>query len=91
MNSDTAANTNSDTAAKTFTLKDLQKYDWQNGNPSAYVTVNGKVYNVTIVPQRQNGVHHGFKAGNDLSEAVKSAPHGLSVLDQVPVIGELVN
>jgi predicted heme/steroid binding protein len=84
------SNTNSDTAAKTFTSKELQKYDGQNGNP-AYVAVNGKVYDVTNVPQWKNGAHHGFNAGNDLTEAIKSAPHGLSVLDKVPVVGDLVN
>jgi predicted heme/steroid binding protein len=38
-----------------------------------------------------NGTHHGFKAGNDLTEAINSTPHGLSVLDQVPVVKELAN
>ena len=73
---------------KTFTKQELEKYDGQNGNP-AYIAVNGKVYDVSNVIQWKNGTHHGFNAGDDLTEAMNDSPHTLSVLDNLPVVGKL--
>ena len=78
-------------ALRTFTAEELAKYDGKNGNP-AYVAVNGKVYDVTNVPEWKGGNHWGrFQAGRDLSEAIKLSPHGLSKLDLVPMVGTYVN
>lgn len=74
---------------KTFTKEELKKYDGQNGNP-AYVAVNGIVYDVTNVPAWKDGKHHGYKAGVDLSEEIKNSPHGLKVLDKLPIVGKYV-
>ena len=85
--SDTAASPTATAALKTFTADELAKYDGQNGNP-AYIAVNGMVYDVTAVPQWQNGSHFGrFQAGRDLSEEIKLSPHGVSKLETVPVVG----
>ena len=72
-----------------LTLDELKKYNGQNGMP-AYIAVDGVIYDVTNVPQWQNGTHHGFNAGNDLTDAIKSSsPHGVSKLQGVPVVGKL--
>ena len=70
-----------------FNADELAKYDGQNGNP-AYIAVNGKVYDVSDVPQWSGGSHFGrFKAGVDLSEGIKQSPHGTAKLDSVPIVG----
>jgi predicted heme/steroid binding protein len=73
---------------KIFNAAELAKYDGKNGNP-AYVAVDGKVYDVTDVPQWKDGSHFGrFQAGADLTEEIKTlSPHGVSKLDSVPIVG----
>ena len=73
---------------KIFTLDELSKYDGKNGNP-AYVAANGIVYDVTNVPQWSNGLHHGFTAGKDLTEALNGEPHNAAMLNNVPIVGKL--
>lgn len=73
---------------KVFTLDELKKYNGQNGTP-AYVAVDGVVYDVTNANKWKNGKHQGVVAGNDLSKAIASSPHGKSVLNKLPVIGTL--
>lgn len=73
---------------KIFTLSELKKYNGQNGAP-AYVAVDGTVYDVTNAKDWQNGTHHGFSAGQDLTQAIKQSPHGTSVLSGLPVVGKL--
>lgn len=75
---------------RTFTLDELKKYNGQNGQP-AYVAVKGKIYDVTHAAGWHNGRHHGVQAGQDLTTAIERAPHGVSVLSSVPVIGYLAN
>lgn len=77
-------------AEKTFTLEGLAKFDGQNGN-KAYVAVNGTVYDVTGVDAWKGGKHHGNLAGQDLTEAIKHAPHGDKVLANLPVVGKLAD
>lgn len=74
---------------KTFTLQELSKYTGKNGNP-AYIAVSGVVYDVSNNSQWHNGTHNGQSAGNDLTTAIKSAPHGTSILKNLPVVGKLV-
>ncbi|WP_240843349.1 cytochrome b5 domain-containing protein [Acidaminobacter sp. JC074] len=74
----------------TFTLEELSMYDGKNGNP-AYVAVDGIVYDVSDVPAWAGGKHNGNMAGQDVTEVIKSkSPHGLNVLEILPVVGELV-
>ncbi len=73
-----------------LTLDQLKQYDGKNGNP-AYVAVDGVIYDVTNVPQWAGGVHNGYSAGTDVTDAIKSvSPHGVSVLANVPVVGKIV-
>lgn len=84
----TTENKTKSTQQKTFTSDELKKYNGQNGNP-AYVAVDGVVYDVTNVEKWKNGKHQGLVAGNDLSKAIGSSPHGKSVLNKLPVMGTL--
>lgn len=73
---------------KDFSLEELAAFDGQNGN-AAYVAVNGLVYDVSGLPAWTNGSHNGAVAGTDISEAMKQAPHGLSKLEGLTVVGYL--
>lgn len=77
-------------SSKVFTLSDLKQYDGKNGN-ATYVAVNGVVYDVSNTKAFKNGNHQGNSAGVDLSSAIKDAPHGESVLADLPVLGKLSN
>lgn len=84
----TEATTEAAMEEKTFTLEELAQYDGKNGN-MAYVAVNGVVYDVTDVPAWTNGQHNGNMAGQDVTEALKKAPHGDSTLEGLPIVGKL--
>jgi predicted heme/steroid binding protein len=75
-------------ALPVFTAEELAKFDGQNGNP-AYIAVDGKVYDVTNVPQWKGGSHFGrYQAGRDLTVEIKTvSPHGLSKLTGLTVVG----
>lgn len=75
-------------AEKVFTKEELAKFDGQNGN-KAYIANEGIVYDVSDVDAWKGGKHHGNLAGQDVTEALKHAPHGTSVLDKLPVVGKL--
>jgi len=72
-----------------MTLKELAQFNGQNGTP-AYVAVSGVVYDVSGSKLWQNGNHEGaHQAGQDLTEALKTAPHIRSVVERFPVVGQL--
>ena len=72
-----------------FTVEELSQFNGLNG-AKAYVAVNGLVYDVSPVPQWNNGAHNGLQAGQDQSSAINSAPHGTSVLKNLKIVGTLV-
>ncbi len=75
----------------TFTLEELRAFNGKDGNP-AYIAVNGVVYDVTNSSRWKEGMHNGFEAGKDLTEEiVGESPHGLRVLDNVPVVGKIAD
>jgi predicted heme/steroid binding protein len=75
--------------SKKFTDEELKQYNGQEGKP-AYITFEGKVYDVTNSSLWQGGDHLGaHQAGKDLTEAMKSAPHGEDVLGKAKQIGLL--
>ena len=76
---------------RTFTLEELSQYNGKDGQP-AYVAVDGVVYDVTNVEAWKDGEHKlGLTAGNELTEEItKQSPHGLKVLEGLPIVGELV-
>jgi predicted heme/steroid binding protein len=71
-----------------FTKEELKKYDGSNG--LVYVAYGGKVYDVSRSFLWKKGVHQVIhKAGCDLTEALKEAPHGTNMLERFPIVGEL--
>ena len=73
-----------------LTLTELEMYDGQDGN-NAYVAVNGVIYDVTGISAWTGGSHNGNMAGQDLTNVIMNAPHGESVLDDLDVVGELID
>lgn len=73
-----------------LTVEELATYDGKDGQP-AYVAVDGVIYDVTNVPAWANGEHkNGLTAGKDLTKEIKEdSPHGVGVLDDLPVVGTL--
>ncbi len=78
----------SKSAEKVFTIEELAEFNGKDGK-SAYVAVDGVVYDLTKVGAWKKGVHHGIKAGTDASKKITSSPHGKQVLKKVPVVGKL--
>jgi predicted heme/steroid binding protein len=73
-----------------FTREELKKYDGSEG--LAYVAYDGKVYDVSQSFHWRKGVHQVMhRAGCDLTEALKEAPHSSTMLDRFPVVGELLD
>ncbi len=76
-------------AQEEFTLQELSEYNGKNGNP-AYIAYDGVVYDVSNHPRWKSGTHNGQKAGTDITDAIKRAPHGASKIKGLPVVGQLV-
>jgi predicted heme/steroid binding protein len=74
---------------RTFTVKDLEKYDGKNGKP-AYIAYKGKVYDLTNSFLWKDGRHQVLhNAGTDLTTAMEQAPHSEDMLERFPVVGIL--
>jgi predicted heme/steroid binding protein len=72
-----------------FTREELAQYDGTDGAP-AYIAYNWKVYDVTNSFLWQGGRHQVFHtAGQDLTGSLVQAPHGVDLLDRVPIVGVL--
>lgn len=74
-----------------FTLEELSEFDGKNGK-SAYIGYMGKVYDVTGSFHWKNGTHWVIhKAGTDLTDAMKDAPHFDDLLLPFKIVGTLKN
>ena len=61
------------------------------GKRWALMAYDGNIYDVTGRNLWRNGVHPGgHPAGEDLTAAMKKAPHGEEVLQKVPLVGKVV-
>ena len=72
-----------------MTLNDLQHFDGVENRPS-YFAYKGKVYDVCLSKVWKGGSH--FKkhhAGDDLTDILKTAPHGEDKILKMPVMAEL--
>ena len=75
---------------KIFTREELSKYDGSSG--IAYIAFDGKVYDVSESYHWKRGIHQVMhRAGCDLTEALKRAPHGADMLARFLVVGELMD
>ena len=74
-----------------MTIEELAKFDGSNGR-AAYVAVGGTIYDVSESSRWQGGQHEEMhRAGQDLTEELKSAPHLRAVIERFPVIGKVEN
>jgi predicted heme/steroid binding protein len=74
---------------KSFSKEELARHNGKNGAP-AYVAYKGKVYDVSGSFLWQNGRHQVLhNAGEDLTDSLEQAPHGVEMLERFPVIGTL--
>ncbi len=72
-----------------FSLEELRNYDGVDGKP-AYIGYKGAVYDVSGSFLWSNGKHQALhRAGFDLTEELKSAPHGEEFIMRFPVVGRL--
>lgn len=80
--------TNSAVTLRQIDTAELAKNDGKEGRP-AWVAYKGKVYDVTAVPAWKTGTHKGHGAGQDITAAIASAPHGDKVFAKLTPVGEL--
>ncbi|MBM7833957.1 cytochrome b5 domain-containing protein [Clostridium sardiniense] len=64
-----------DRAGREFTMMDLAKYNGQNG-ASAYIAIDGTVYDVTGIMGFEDGNHFGVRPGTDASKNFKECHNG---------------
>ncbi|MDZ7335731.1 MAG: hypothetical protein ONB32_11290 [candidate division KSB1 bacterium] len=67
----------------------LAEHNGQEGK-AAYVAFEGKIYDVTNSKMWKKGLHmNRHHAGQDLTDAIKAAPHGPEVLNRFQQVGTL--
>jgi predicted heme/steroid binding protein len=72
-----------------YSAEELSHFDGREGRP-AYVAYNGTLYDVTGSKLWKGGSHlKKHNAGNDLTELLKTAPHGEEKVLAMPVAGTL--
>lgn len=72
-----------------YSAEELSHFDGREGRP-AYISYNGTVYDVTASKLWKGGSHlKKHNAGNDLTELLKTAPHGEEKVLAMPVVGTL--
>jgi predicted heme/steroid binding protein/uncharacterized membrane protein len=73
-----------------LTLGDLQYFDGKENKP-AYFAYKGKVYDVSSSKLWKGGTHFNkHRAGDDLTDILKTAPHGEDKVLKMPETGELL-
>ncbi len=72
---------------KSYTAEEVAQGNGENGK-SSLVAVEGKVYDVSASKRWVRGEHmKRHRAGTDLTNDIKAAPHGLEVLERVEAVG----
>ena len=75
-----------------FTIKQLEEYNGKNGQPT-YVAFQEYVYDLSKSRLWYDGDHkRRHRAGKDLTEELKRAPHGKNVLKRahVKLVGRII-
>ena len=70
-----------------FGTEALSEYDGKANSP-AYVSIKGRVYDVT--ESWSDGTHRGHEAGQNLTDAIQEAGHGMDVLEDLEQVGYYV-
>ncbi|NYT19869.1 MAG: cytochrome B5 [Methanosarcinales archaeon] len=74
-----------------FTKEELAKFNGKDG-AKCYIAYQGKVYDVTDSILWDDGDHQGMhEAGIDLTEEMDDSPHDDDVMEEIPVIGTLID
>lgn len=74
---------------KKITREELAVNNGKNGS-LAYIVYKENIYDVSTSFLWRNGKHQVIhEAGEDLTEALAKAPHGIEMLLRFPVIGKL--
>ncbi len=74
---------------KEFTKEELKEHDGREGR-KAYVACDGFIYDVTDSFLWKDGKHQvTHHAGEDLTNELDEAPHGIDFLKRFPVVGRL--
>ena len=72
---------------KSYTAEELAQANGEDGQ-SSLVAVEGKVYDVSASKRWVHGEHmKRHRAGSDLTNDIKAAPHGLEVLERFESVG----
>lgn len=73
-----------------LTIEELHSFDGKEERP-AYVAYKGKIYDVTNSKLWKDGSHaKKHLAGHDLTNALKTAPHGEEKILSMPQIGKVI-
>ncbi len=73
-----------------FTSEELKTYDGSQGD-KVLIAAGGHVWDVSKSPMWRSGLHvNRHRAGQDLTEYLKNAPHDPDVLERYDKVGELV-
>jgi predicted heme/steroid binding protein len=73
-----------------LTPEELQHFDGKENRP-AYFAYKGKVYEVSSSKLWMGGAHlNKHLAGNDMTDILKTAPHGEDKIFKMPEVGELL-
>lgn len=73
-----------------LTLEEFSRFDGRDGRP-AYVAYKGKIHDVTNSKLWKDGSHaRKHHAGHDLTNILKTAPHGEEKILSMPVVGKLL-
>ena len=87
----TSTSTTQSVTLRSFTLAELAVFDGHSGT-TAYIAVNGIVYDVTDVAEWTNGWHKGMHlAGTDATAAFADSPHSSAFLGQLDIVGTLLD
>ena len=75
-------------AGRVFSLQELRRHDGTRG--PAYVVYGRQVYDVSRSGEWRFGLHRDLHwAGQDLTDELVDAPHGVETLARFPVVGVL--
>ncbi|PIV43347.1 MAG: cytochrome B5 [Nitrospirae bacterium CG02_land_8_20_14_3_00_44_33] len=75
---------------KDMTDEELHSFDGKEGRP-AYVAYKGLIYDVTASKLWKSGSHAAkHLAGHDMTDALKTAPHGEEKIMSMPQTGKLI-